>query len=195
MQLLFVNGRLLRSTLLTGAWSAGYATYAMSGRYPFGVLFVDRAARPRRSQRAPDQERRAIALSRRLSAMPRGARSRARWRGKRRTRLRDAFRSRPRSDETGAARERSTGPRRSPSRGMTEPIPQRASTPATCRPAKCAFSRSSTTRSCWRPTAGRSCSSISTPPTSASRTKRSRRGQRNGGVPARAAARALLDRT
>lgn len=41
MQLLFINGRLLRSTLLAGAWSAGYATYAMSGRHPFGVLFLD----------------------------------------------------------------------------------------------------------------------------------------------------------
>ena len=41
MQVLFVNGRLLRSTLLAGAWSAAYATYAMVGRYPFGVLFVD----------------------------------------------------------------------------------------------------------------------------------------------------------
>jgi DNA mismatch repair protein MutL len=41
MQLLFVNGRLLRSTLLAGAWSAGYATFALAGRQPFGVLFVD----------------------------------------------------------------------------------------------------------------------------------------------------------
>lgn len=41
MQLLFVNGRLLRSTLLAGAWTAGYATFAMSGRHPYGVLFLD----------------------------------------------------------------------------------------------------------------------------------------------------------
>ena len=41
MQLLFVNGRLLRSTLLAGAWSAGYATFALAGRQPFGVLFLD----------------------------------------------------------------------------------------------------------------------------------------------------------
>lgn len=40
MQLLFVNGRLLRSTLLAGAWTAGYHTYAMSGRQPYGVLFL-----------------------------------------------------------------------------------------------------------------------------------------------------------
>lgn len=41
MQLLFVNGRLLRSTLLAGAWTAGYSTFAMIGRHPFGVLFLD----------------------------------------------------------------------------------------------------------------------------------------------------------
>ncbi len=41
MQLLFVNGRLLRSSLLAGAWSSGYSTYAMSGRHPYGVLFLD----------------------------------------------------------------------------------------------------------------------------------------------------------
>ncbi len=41
MQLLFVNGRLLRSTLLAGAWSAGYATFAMIGRQPYGVLMLD----------------------------------------------------------------------------------------------------------------------------------------------------------
>ncbi|MBV8244607.1 MAG: DNA mismatch repair endonuclease MutL [Candidatus Eremiobacteraeota bacterium] len=38
MQLLFVNGRLLRSSLLAGAWTAGYSSYAMSGRQPYGVL-------------------------------------------------------------------------------------------------------------------------------------------------------------
>lgn len=41
MQLLFVNGRLLRSALLAGAWSAAYANYAMAGRHPYGVLFLD----------------------------------------------------------------------------------------------------------------------------------------------------------
>lgn len=41
MQLLFVNGRLLRSTLLAGAWTSGYATYAMTGRHPYGALFLD----------------------------------------------------------------------------------------------------------------------------------------------------------
>jgi DNA mismatch repair protein MutL len=41
MQMLFVNGRLLRSTLLAGAWTAGYATFAMIGRHPYGVLMLD----------------------------------------------------------------------------------------------------------------------------------------------------------
>ncbi|MBV8354284.1 MAG: DNA mismatch repair endonuclease MutL, partial [Candidatus Eremiobacteraeota bacterium] len=39
-QLLFVNGRLLRSTLVSGAWSAAYRTFAMVGRHPFGVLYL-----------------------------------------------------------------------------------------------------------------------------------------------------------
>ncbi|MGC8485584.1 MAG: DNA mismatch repair endonuclease MutL, partial [Candidatus Baltobacteraceae bacterium] len=41
MQLLFINRRLLRSTLLAGAWSAGYQTFAMIGRQPYGVLMLD----------------------------------------------------------------------------------------------------------------------------------------------------------
>jgi DNA mismatch repair protein MutL len=41
MQLLFINGRLLRSPLLAGAWSAAYATFAMVGRHPYGALFLD----------------------------------------------------------------------------------------------------------------------------------------------------------
>ncbi len=40
MQLLFVNGRLLRSTILAGAWTSGYHTFAMTGRQPYGVLFL-----------------------------------------------------------------------------------------------------------------------------------------------------------
>jgi DNA mismatch repair protein MutL len=40
-QILFVNGRLLRSTLLSGAWSGAYRTFAMTGRYPYGALFVN----------------------------------------------------------------------------------------------------------------------------------------------------------
>jgi DNA mismatch repair protein MutL len=41
LQVLFVNDRLLRSSLFAGAWSAAYSTYAMVGRQPYGVLFVD----------------------------------------------------------------------------------------------------------------------------------------------------------
>ncbi len=41
MQLMFVNGRLVRGGALSGAWNAGYATFAMTGRYPYGVLFLD----------------------------------------------------------------------------------------------------------------------------------------------------------
>jgi len=39
-QILFVNGRLLRSTLVSGAWVAAYRTFAMVGRHPFGVLYL-----------------------------------------------------------------------------------------------------------------------------------------------------------
>jgi DNA mismatch repair protein MutL len=39
-QVLFVNGRFLRSTLVSGAWTAAYRTFAMVGRHPFGVLFL-----------------------------------------------------------------------------------------------------------------------------------------------------------
>ncbi|HYZ17875.1 MAG TPA: DNA mismatch repair endonuclease MutL [Candidatus Acidoferrum sp.] len=39
-QVLFVNGRLLRSTLLSGAWAAAYRTFAMVGRHPYGVLYL-----------------------------------------------------------------------------------------------------------------------------------------------------------
>lgn len=40
-QLLFVNGRLLRSPLFTGAWTGAYRSFTMVGRYPYGVLFVE----------------------------------------------------------------------------------------------------------------------------------------------------------
>jgi DNA mismatch repair protein MutL len=40
-QVLFVNGRLLRSTLLSGAWTGAYRTFAMTGRHPYGVLILD----------------------------------------------------------------------------------------------------------------------------------------------------------
>jgi DNA mismatch repair protein MutL len=41
LQLLFVNGRVLKTTALSGAWTGGYAGYAMVGRHPYGVLFLD----------------------------------------------------------------------------------------------------------------------------------------------------------
>ena len=41
MQLLFVNGRSVRSAPLAGAWIGGYSTFAMLGRYPYGALFLD----------------------------------------------------------------------------------------------------------------------------------------------------------
>lgn len=41
MQLLFVNGRLVRGGAMTGAWIGGYSTFAMLGRHPYGVLFLD----------------------------------------------------------------------------------------------------------------------------------------------------------
>ena len=41
MQLLFVNGRLLRSALMSAAWSAAYSTFTMTGRHPYGVVFLD----------------------------------------------------------------------------------------------------------------------------------------------------------
>ncbi len=41
MQLLFVNGRLLRSAVMSAAWSAAYATFTMTGRYPYGAVFLD----------------------------------------------------------------------------------------------------------------------------------------------------------
>lgn len=41
LQLLFVNGRLLRSGLLTGAWTGAYRTFTMVGRFPYGIVFLD----------------------------------------------------------------------------------------------------------------------------------------------------------
>ena len=41
--------QMLRSTLLAGAWTAGYATYAMTGRHPYGVLFLDHLSAVKRS--------------------------------------------------------------------------------------------------------------------------------------------------
>ncbi len=41
MQLLFVNGRLVRSAPVAGAWTSGYSTFTMIGRHPYGVLFLE----------------------------------------------------------------------------------------------------------------------------------------------------------
>jgi DNA mismatch repair protein MutL len=40
-QVFFVNRRLVRSAALSSAWLAGYGTFGMTGRYPFGVLSID----------------------------------------------------------------------------------------------------------------------------------------------------------
>ncbi len=40
-QVFFVNGRLVRSPALAAAWLAGYGSFGMTGRYPFGVLLLD----------------------------------------------------------------------------------------------------------------------------------------------------------
>ena len=39
-QVFFVNGRLVRSPALASAWLAGYGSFGMTGRYPFGVVSV-----------------------------------------------------------------------------------------------------------------------------------------------------------
>jgi len=40
MQHLFVNGRLVRSASLSGAWTAAYGGFTTTGRHPYGVLFL-----------------------------------------------------------------------------------------------------------------------------------------------------------
>jgi len=39
-QTFFVNGRLVRSAALAAAWLAGYGSFGMTGRFPFGVIAV-----------------------------------------------------------------------------------------------------------------------------------------------------------
>ncbi|HYK52332.1 MAG TPA: DNA mismatch repair endonuclease MutL [Candidatus Eremiobacteraceae bacterium] len=39
-QVFFVNGRLVRSAALSSAWLAGYGSFGMTGRYPYGALSV-----------------------------------------------------------------------------------------------------------------------------------------------------------
>ncbi len=85
MQILFVNGRLLRTSLLAGAWTSGYATFTMVGRHPYGVLFLDVPAdhvdpnvhptksevRLRFAEQAFDTTRRAISATLRAQARQR----------------------------------------------------------------------------------------------------------------------------
>ena len=40
-QVFFVNGRLVRSVALSAAWLAGYGSFGMTGRYPFGAISID----------------------------------------------------------------------------------------------------------------------------------------------------------
>ena len=42
-QVLFVNGRLVRSAALSAAWSAAYSGKIMTGRYPYGVIMLSLA--------------------------------------------------------------------------------------------------------------------------------------------------------
>jgi DNA mismatch repair protein MutL len=42
-QVLFVNGRLVRSPALSAAWSAAYSGQMMTGRYPYGVVMLSLA--------------------------------------------------------------------------------------------------------------------------------------------------------
>ena len=88
-QVLFVNGRLLRSTLVSGAWSAAYRTFAMVGRHPYGVLYltvppdaVDQNVHPTKSDvrlrhpdRVMDAVKDAIAIALRRGAAERLARA------------------------------------------------------------------------------------------------------------------------
>jgi len=84
-QVLFVNGRLLRSTLVSGAWTAAYRTFAMVGRHPYGVLYltvppdaVDQNVHPTKSdvrlrhpERVMDAVKDAIAIALRRGAAER----------------------------------------------------------------------------------------------------------------------------
>jgi len=95
MQLLFVNGRLLRSTLVAGAWSAGYSTFTMVGRHPYGAIFlqlpadsVDANVHPTKSDvrlrygaQVSDAVRRAIAATLQANAAQRFRERTAGWSG------------------------------------------------------------------------------------------------------------------
>jgi DNA mismatch repair protein MutL len=72
-QVLFVNGRLLRTTALAGAWSGAYRTFAMSGRYPYGVLFVDIAPDAVDPNVHPTKSEVRLRFAERVNAVVRGA--------------------------------------------------------------------------------------------------------------------------
>ncbi|HKW44622.1 MAG TPA: DNA mismatch repair endonuclease MutL [Candidatus Eremiobacteraceae bacterium] len=40
-QVFFVNGRLVRSSALSASWLAAYASFGMTGRFPYGVVRID----------------------------------------------------------------------------------------------------------------------------------------------------------
>ena len=122
MQLLFVNGRLLRSAVMSAAWSAAYSTFTMTGRHPYGVVFlelppehVDANVHPTKSdvrlRFGESGLRRGAARDDRDAAGARGAErfraQRRRWRltGSRRSRRRvDAGPSAPDAVRAGIAR-------------------------------------------------------------------------------------------
>ncbi len=72
-QVLFVNGRLLRTTALSGAWSGAYRTFAMSGRHPYGVLFVDIAPDAVDPNVHPTKSEVRLRFAERVNAVVRGA--------------------------------------------------------------------------------------------------------------------------
>ena len=118
-QMLFVNGRLLRSTLVSGAWSAAYRTFAMVGRLSVRRAVPERAAERSRSERAPDEKRRAFAARRpRVGCRERRDRDCSAARRRRAARAFDIIRS-ARSARSAADRRRSTGPTRCAPAGRT----------------------------------------------------------------------------
>ena len=182
MQLLFINGRLLRSTQLAGAWSAGYATFALAARQPFGVLFVDVApdhvdpnvhptksdVRLRHPEAVHDTVKRAIVatLSRDAAARMRDALAIAppgvsAYRG--------AIATGDSCDAGAFAAPFAAQPFAWPTNA---PGSSRLRAMRRGRPS-CVSSHNSMTRSCSLPTAARSCSWTSTPRTSVSHSKRS----------------------
>ncbi len=177
MQLLFVNGRLVRSAMLAGAWTSGYATYAMLGRHPYGVALSRPSAGPRRPERASRPRATCGCVTATRSSTWCGARSRRRSAA---TPRRASANGRARPTKYRLLRRFRSRVRRRCSTVRRKATLSQSAVRACCR--------SSTARTSSLPTASRCCSSISTPRTSASPTKRSRSGAQRGRE--RAAARA-----